>query len=590
MPTPNQQTDKITDNTASTKHVSRSWLRRLLSGSHELHSGLTGLGWLALPLIAIVLAVLLPVASMAVIAVTGADSNWSHLMAHVLPRSIVETLTLSTGVAAVTVATGCVTAWLVTMHEFPGRNIFDRLLVIPLAIPTYIVAYCYVEILDFGGPVQTALRSLTGWTNHRDYWFPEIRSTGGAIVVLSAVLYPYVYLAARASFVQQSDRALEVARTLGHSEMSVFWSVALPMARPALTAGAALALMECLNDLGAVEYLGVETLAATIYTTWIQRSDLGGAAQIASIMLVFVFVLFTVERISRGAARYNNVSGKTHPVMFARLTGWWAAGAFCACAIPVLIGFVFPVLVLVHNAWSIGWSDAQSGFLSALRHSVTLAGISAVIAIAAGLMLAYAQRISPSARIRATVRFSALGYAIPGTVLGLGIFIPLAGLDGYLSAWTAQTFGFSTGQLFAGTMFTLVLAYVIRYLAVSLGAIDAGFQRISPNLDAAARTQGETNWTILQRVHVPLLLPAFGAAGLMVFVDTMKELPATLLLRPFNFETLATQVYNAASLSQFEEASLSALAILTAGLIPVLVLHRTMSGRAKRHPKSINRN
>ena len=351
------------------------------------------------------------------------------------------------------------------------------------------------------------------------------------------------------------------------------------MARPALMAGVALALMECLNDLGAVEYLGVNTLAATIYTTWIQRSNLAGAAQIATVMLVFVFLLFTLERISRGAARYDNAGGQAHPVIYARLRGGWAAAAMLTCAIPVLLGFVVPILVLLKGAWRVGWASANYGFAPALLHSITLAALAAFVAVAVGLLLAYAQRISPRPAIRSAVRFTALGYAIPGTVLGLGLLIPLAGLDSWITSITRASIGISLGQIFAGTMFTLVFAYVIRYLAVSLGAIDAGFQRISPNLDAAARTQGETTWSLLRRVHMPLLIPAFGTAGLMVFVDTMKELPATLLLRPFNFETLATQVYNSASISQFEEASLAALAILAAGLIPVLVLHKTMSSR-----------
>ncbi len=493
-----------------------------------------------------------------------------------------DTVTLALGVALMTSIVGCLTAWLVTMHEFPGRALLDRLLVLPLAIPTYIVAYCYVEVFDYSGPLQQTLRWLIGAETSRDYWFPDIRSMGGAIFVISAVLYPYVYLSARASFIQQSGRALEVARTLGHSELAVFWSVAIPLARPALIAGTALAMMECLNDLGAVEYLGIETLAVTIYSTWIQRSSLGGAAQIATIMLVFVFALFSMEQASRGGARYVGAGGKAPPIEFSKLTGWRGLAAAVACAVPVIFGFVIPVAVLLDNIIIVGLADVRASFLTALRNSLTLAAISALLAVAIGCILAYAQRISSSANVRATVRIAALGYAIPGTVLGLGLLTPLAGFDNIISAWSRDLFGVSSGQIFAGTMFTLVLAYLIRYLAVALGAIDAGFQRISPNLDAAARTQGETALTILWRVHLPILLPVLGAAGLMVFVDTMKELPATLLLRPFNFETLATEVYNRASLAEFEEASLAALAILAAGLAPVLILHRTMAGRPQR--------
>ncbi len=552
----------------------------------ELLHTLSGLGWLLVAIVMTLFAVLMPLASLAWIALTSGAGDWPHLMANVLPRAVWDTLALSLGVAIATSTIGCVTAWLITMHRFPGREVLDRLLVIPLAIPTYIAAYCYVEVLDYSGPVQFWMRTFFGWQTARDYWFPEVRSMGGAIFILSAVLYPYVYLSARASFVQQSGRALEVARTLGRSELGVFWSVAIPMARPALIAGTALALMECLNDLGAVEYLGIETLAVTIYTTWVQRSSLGGAAQIATIMLIFVFVLFSIERLSRGAARYEGAVGRAHRVTFAELSGWRGVAALLACALPVVIGFVIPALVLIANALSVASSHSFAEFARALRHTVTLALLAALAAVLAGILLAYAQRVSPGRSVRALVRSSGLGYAVPGTVLGLGLLIPLAGLDNELSEWTRTTFGLSLGPVFAGTMFTLVLAYVIRYLAVSVGAIDAGFQRISANLDAAARTQGETPTTILWRIHLPLLLPALGAAGIMVFVDTMKELPATLLLRPFDFHTLATQVYDNASLARFEEASFPALAILCAGLVPVLLLHRTLTGRtnARRLP------
>lgn len=561
----------------------RFWRRPTVVRVGTLGSGVSGLGWLTLPIVLMIAAILLPIATMLVLALTGSDANWTHLWRNVLPRSVTDTAILALGVALTTSVVGCATAWLVTMHEFPGRAIFDRLLVLPLAIPTYIVAYCYVEVFDYSGPVQATLRWLLGAETSRDYWFPDIRSMGGAILVLSAVLYPYVYLSARASFIQQSGRALEVARTLGHSELAVFWSVAIPLARPALIAGTALAMMECLNDLGAVEYLGIETLAVTIYTTWIQRASLGGAAQIATIMLLFVFALFTMEQASRGGARYVGAGGKAPPIAFSELTGWRGLAAAGICALPVLFGFVVPLAVLIDNAVTIGLDDIRPSFFAALRHSLTLAAIAALLAVAIGFLLAYAQRISSNTNVRATVRLAALGYAIPGTVLGLGLLTPLAGFDAYLNSWSLYLFGLSSGQIFAGTIFTLVLAYLIRYLAVALGAIDAGFQRISPNLDAAARTQGETTLTILWRVHLPILIPVLGAAGLMVFVDTMKELPATLLLRPFNFETLATEVYNRASLAEFEEASFSALAILVAGLAPVLLLHRTMAGRPERH-------
>ncbi|MCB1510292.1 MAG: iron ABC transporter permease [Hyphomicrobiaceae bacterium] len=537
--------------------------------------GGSGLGFAALA--ALLGLMMLPLATIMVLGATSTTSVWSHLSGTVLPRALWQTATLMLGVGALTLVTGTATAWLVTMYRFPGRDLVDRLLIMPLAIPTYIVAYCYVELLDATGPLQTLVRTLGGFETARQYWFPEIRSTGGAVFVMSAVLYPYVYLSARASFVQQSVCALEVARTLGRTENGTLWAVALPMARPALIAGVALALMECLNDIGAVEYLGVETLTATVYATWVERESLGGAAQIATVMLVFVFALFTAERMSRGRAMFHHTTGRYRPISFARLEGVRGWLACAACLTPFAVGFAVPMVVLIENAWTAGLGSLDGRFRGAVWSSLTLAALAALVTVAIGLVMAHIRRTARMPQLGAAIQLAGIGYAIPGTVLAIGLMIPLAALDIRIGDVAQSIFGITTGQVLAGTSLTLVIAYAIRFAAISFGTIDAGFQRISPNVDAAARTLGETKFSTLARVHLPILLPALGAAALMVFVDTMKELPATLLLHPFNTETLATMVYAKAAAFEFGEAAIAALAIVATGLLPVLLLHQTIA-------------
>ena len=576
---------------------------------------------------AIMLVMALPIVTVVVLALTPEENIWPHLVANVLfgpppaiamflagvgcvglafyawrptalaatplgylsvaalvlalgsfPGSIGQTVLLMSGAGILTIVTGTVAAWLVTMYRFPSRAIVDRLLVIPLAMPTYIIAYAYVELLDYAGPLQTFVRDLFGFRSSRDYWFPEIRSIGGAVFIMASVLYPYVYLTARASFVQQSVCALEVARTLGRSPLGVFWAVALPLARPALVAGVALVLMECLNDIGAVEYLGVQTLTASVYSTWMQRSNLGGAAQIATVMLGFIVVLFAAERMARGSAQIHHTTGRYRSIPFHDLTGWKGYTAAAVCAAPFVAGFLVPVLVLIRLAWTASEDAAGSRFFEAASNSFFLSAVAAGVAVWLALTLGYAKRVAANGFTRPAVRIAGLGYAVPGTVLALGLLIPLAGIDNSIDAMMRSTFGVSTGLLFSGSIFALIIAYSIRFLAVGLGTIEAGLERISPNLDAASRALGETALSTLVRVHLPLLLPALGSAGLLVFVDAMKELPATLLLRPFNFDTLATHIYELAALEQFEEAALGALTIVAVGLIPVLLLHRAVAG------------
>lgn len=527
---------------------------------------------------AILAVVVLPVVALIVLALTAADNVWPHLFRTVLPASLLDTAVLLSGVGVLTLVTGAGTAWIVTMYRFRGRAVLDRLLVIPLAVPTYIIAYCYGDLMDFTGPVQSWLRWAMGWHTVQDYWFPEIRGMGGAIFVMSCVLYPYVYMTARASFVQQSVCTLEVARTLGRTPLGAFATVGLPMARPALAAGVLLALMECLNDIGAVQYLGVRTLTASIYATWLQRSSLGGAAQIAVVLLILVLILFAAERMARGKSRFHNTSRRHRSIPFADLDGWRGVAASILCFLPFAFGFLLPLLVLGAGALRHAADVTESGFWRAAGNSLLLASVSAMAAVALAVVLGYARRVAPNGFTRPAVRLAGLGYAVPGTVLALGLLIPLAFVDNRVDDFFRSMFGISTGLLLTGSLFVLVLAYTVRFLAVSLGAVESGLALISPNLDAAARTLGRSPLATLVNVHVPLLLPSLGAAGLLVFVDAMKELPATLLLRPFNFETLATHIYSFALMEQFEGASVGALAIVFAGLVPVLLLHKAVAG------------
>ncbi len=530
---------------------------------------------------AILAVMVLPVATTVVLALQPSDGTWWHIAVNVLPRVLRETGVLLVGVCLTTLVTGALTAWVMTMYRFPGHAVVDRLLVLPLAMPTYIIAYAYVDFLDFTGPVQSAPRALTGWQTVRDYWFPEVRSSAGAIVILSSALYPYVYLTARASFVQQSVCVLEVARTLGRTPWGAFLAVALPLAKPALAAGVALALMETLNDLGAVRHLGVETLSSAIYTTWLQRSSLSGASQIALVALMLVAALFWAERAARGGGRIHNTTGRLRAIPFADLTGWRAVAVLAVCALPAVLGFVIPFAVLALNAWSHLSTAMEQGFWRAALSSVLLAALTAMAAVLLGIVLAYARRVAANGFTRPAVRIAGLGYALPGTVLALGLLIPLAAFDNWLDGLVRAWLGISTGLLLSGTLLTIVVALSVRFLAVAHGTLEAGLERISPNLDAVARTLGETALSSLWRVHVPLLLPALATAALLVFVDAMKELPATLLLRPFGVETLSTHVYALASLEQVEAASVGAVAIVLVGLVPVLLLHKAVAdGRA----------
>ncbi|MEM7253330.1 MAG: iron ABC transporter permease [Pseudomonadota bacterium] len=524
----------------------------------------------------ITLVIAAPMFCLPVLALFPTENIWPHLAATVLPRYIGNTVALMAGVGLGCLLLGVATAWLVTMCEFPGRNLFRWALLLPLAMPAYIVAYVYTDLLEYAGPVQKLLRELTGWTR-RDYWFPNVRSMGGAIAMLTLVLYPYVYMLARTAFMQQSVRTFEVARLMGFRPWGTFRRVALPAARPAIAVGLALALMETLNDFGTVDFFGVQTLSAGVYDVWLNMGNLGGASQIAMVMLVFVIALITLERFSRR----NQVHYQSRPSQDTldpyRLSGVMQAIAVCACSVVVILGFLVPLGVLLWFAMyhrDARWTPEISEYAI---NSLTLALGAGLVTAVLAMVLGYAARLRPDGPTRALVRIASLGYAIPGAVLAIGILVSFAALDNALDAVMERWFGISTGLLLSGTGFAVFFAYVVRFLAIPTGGVEVALGKVTPTMDMAARSLGQSALGVFRLVHLPLIWGPAIAAAMIVFVDCMKELPATLLLRPFNFDTLATHVYQFASDELIEAAAPGSLIIVVTGLLPVLILNRAMT-------------
>ncbi len=501
---------------------------------------------------------------------------WSHLAATVLPRYIVNSLWLLFGVGAGVLFGGVCTAWLVTMCRFPGRGIFEWALLLPMAVPAYVIAYTYTGLLEYAGPVQTALRELFGW-GRNDYWFPEIRSLGGAIVMMSLVLYPYVYLLARAAFLQQSVCVLEVGRTLGRGPWQCFARIALPLARPAIVAGLALALIEALNDFGTVQYFGVDTFTTGIYRTWMGLGAPAAAAQLAAVMMVFVFFVILLERASRGKARFHHTSTRYRRLPRYPLTGTYAVIAFAICFAPLSLGFLLPGAVLLK--WSIETADRMinARFLELALNSFTLATLAAVLAVILAMGMAYGLRLRRSRVLYFATRLASMGYAVPGSVIAVGVLLPFAWLDNSIDAWMRATFGVSTGLVLTGTIAAVVFAYLVRFLAVSFNTVEASLAKVTISMDHAARTLGRGPGATLVRIHAPLIAGSLFTAALLVFVDVMKELPATLIMRPFNFDTLAIRVFELASDERLAESSSAALAIVLTGIIPVILLSRAIA-------------
>jgi iron(III) transport system permease protein len=539
---------------------------RLVDGWQLIALGAAGA--VALPVLVVLASLLAP-----------SGEIWAHLAATVLSDYLWSTFALALGVGCGVLVLGVGAAWLVSMCRFPGQRVFEWALLLPLAVPAYIIAYTYAGLLEYAGPVQSLLRDATGWARD-DYWFPEIRSLGGAIVVMSLVFYPYVYLLARAAFLEQCTCMLDVSRTLGRGAWGSFFTVAMPLARPAIAGGVALALMETLADFGTVEYFGVSTFTTGIYRTWFALGEPTAAAQLAGVLMMFVLLVLTLERLSRGLAKYQHTAQSRQRSSY-RLHGARGLLATSACALPVGLGFALPVLLLADM--SLGQGDALLGgmFLELAGNSFGLAALAALVTAAVALVVGYGLRLRPTPAMRVSARIAGLGYAIPGAVIAVGVLLPFARFDNALDGWMRATFGISTGLLFTGTVAVLVFAYLVRFLALALNTVEAGLGKINRNLDDAARVLGRSPAGTLARVHVPLLWSSVLTAVILVFVDVLKELPATLILRPFNFETLAVRVYRFASDERLAEASSAALAIVLVGLLPVIMLSRAI---ARAHP------
>lgn len=548
------------------------------------------------------LAVLLSLPVLAVVTGVFADAKpiWVHLQVTVLGTYVSNSLVLMLGVGLLTMAIGTGTAWLVTLCEFPGRWVLEWMLLLPLAAPAYILAYVYTDLLDYYGPVQTALRQGFHWDSAQDYWFPAVRSLPGAIAMLALVLYPYVYLLARSAFLSQSVSTLEASRSLGYGPWQSFWRVALPMARPAIAAGVSLALMETLNDFGTVEYLSVPTFTTGIYRTWFAMGERSAAMQMSALLLLFILSLVILERWARQQQRYYQSANRYQPLPKYPLRGVRGFLAMLACTLPVCGGFLIPAGILLQLMVAGGSATADTDadfptaavagddrFWSFASNSLLLAGLTALIAVAIAVILAYGQRLDPSKPNRIATQAAVLGYAIPGAVIAVGVMVPLGYFDNAVDAWMRSQFGLSTGLLLSGTITALVFAYLVRFLAVSFGPIESSLGNISPHLDDASRSLGYGSSQTLRLIHLPLLRSGLLSAAILVFVDVMKELPATLIVRPFNFDTLAIRVYNLASDERLAEAAQPALAIVLVGLLPVLLLswQMTQSRQSTVHPE-----
>lgn len=528
----------------------------------------------------------LPVIAVLSFAFEPAGDVWRHLSKTVLPVYVRNSASLMAGVAVGTLSLGVATAWLTVMCRFPGRKIFEWALLLPLAMPAYIIAYTYTGMLDYAGPLQSFLREAFEWSRN-DYWFPEIRSLGGAMVMLSLVLYPYVYLLARSAFLEQSSYAVDVSRTLGCTSWSSFFRVSLPAARPAIIAGLSLALMETLADFGTVQYFGVPTFTTGIFRTWFGLGDSGAAAQLAVVLLGFVFCLMVAERWSRRRARFHHVGSRSRPLRMYSPGPAKRWIAFVICAVPLAFGFLVPSAQLF--VWSVETASemVDAAYFELLTNTLGLAAMTALIAVAVALFLAYGKRDHRSALVNFSVSMAGMGYAVPGIVIAVGVMLPFAWFDNALDGWMRRQFDVSTGLLLSGTLVALMFAYQVRFLAVSLQTVESGLAKITPAMDEAGRSLGCRASQLVRRIHVPMLRGSLLTAGLLVFVDVMKELPATLVLRPFDFNTLAVRAYELASDERLQDASSAALSIVVAGLVPVIILSLSIAGSRSRESVAV---
>jgi iron(III) transport system permease protein len=531
--------------------------------------------WGLLVALMLVVAVAAPVAAVFAFVIRPTDGLWAHLVHTLLLEYVQNTALLGVGVGLATIIIGTGCAWLAVMCEFPGRRWLDWALVLPLAMPTYVLAYAYTDFLQFTGPVQGLIRTLTGW-GWQDYWFPPIHSTGGAIFVLSMALYPYVYVLARAAFLDQSVCALEVSRTLGCSPWGAFLRVGLPLARPAIATGAGFVVMETLADFGAVKYFEVPTFTTGIYRAWFAYGNPAAAAQLASLLLLSVFAVLLLERWSRGRRRYAHTSARYRELRAMPLTGIRAAAATLSCALPLAFGFVIPAVVLVTMAAHSSEPVTLSRLAHLIGNTIAIGALASLLAVGAGLLAVYALKRDGRPLCHGLMRIALLGYATPGVVIAVGILIAIGAFDAAIDGAARSLFGVSTGLVLAGTIAAVLYGCLVRFFAVAYSPLDAGLARVKRSYEDVARTLGTTPGGILARIHLPLMRGSVLSALLLVFVEVLKELPATMILRPFNFDTLAIEAFQLATTERLDGAAVPALIIVAVGLIPVLVLCRTI--------------
>ena len=530
---------------------------------------------------AVVIAAILLGPILAVFGAAAGDSGglWRHLFETVLPRYVANTLILMVGVGVVCLVFGVSAAWTVVRYDFIGRQWFQWMLLLPAAVPAYLIAYTYTDFLEYAGPVQKMLREQFGWQSARDYWFPEIRSMGGAMLVMGAVLYPYVYVMARTAFLLTPASLYEVGML---ANRSLFWKIGLPLARPAIAAGLALALMETISDFGTVEYFAIETLTLGIFNVWLGMNSLTAAAQIAAFAFLFVIALLTLELVARARRRFTDTTRRAVPLRAKRAEGLQAVRCWMICGAPILIGFVGPVAVLgsfVLKGYSLAFDYAWA---NAAANSVLLAGVVALLVMAAAAFLGLVGMFQGGVVLRRTTAVASVGYAFPGTILAIGVVTAGGVIDDGIGLLVNGLFGITYQGWLTSGVTLIVLACIIRFQAVGYGAVASGLGRLPPNMMNANLLLGHGLGYGMRRVILPLIRLSFVAGGLLVFVDVMKELPMTLLLRPFNFETLPTYVYQFAKDELLEEAALPALIIVAAGILPVIMMNAVLSRFARR--------
>ncbi|MFL2932336.1 MAG: ABC transporter permease [bacterium] len=525
------------------------------------------------PILLITLMIAGPIIAILWLASFPSDDIWKHLIETVLFRYTYTTCFLMIGVGIGTLLIGVSSAWLVTCCEFSGRKYFEWALLLPMAIPAYIIAFIYTDLLEYSGTVQESLRIFFSWKSPADYWFPEIRSLGGAISMMTFVLYPYVYLLSRVSFAEQSSSVIEVSRTLGRGPWDTFFRISMPLARPSLAIGVSLVLMEVLNDFGTVDFFAIETFTAGIYDVWMNMDSISGASQLSVALLIFVLLLLFTEKWGRRKQNFSNNTKTKKPIRRYQLQGYKNSISFFVCLIPILFGFILPSLILIRDSLIFYDFGHNFEFLKTMSNSFILSSLSAVTATIIGIFLGYGQRIRKNRLIRGFIRFSSIGYAIPGSVLAVGVIIFFGKIDAFLNSIFEIT-----GEIsLSGSLVIIIYAYSVRFLALSFGSIESSLSKVTPNMDAASRTLGMNSRKTLFKVHIPIIQKGVLASAILVFVDCMKELPMTLILRPFNFETLSTNVYQFASDELFEESALTALAIVLTGVIPVIILSNIIS-------------